>query len=85
MPLPVAEVVQALLEAREAEPTGRVSWLEHTDPWQLPPWLCHSDGRHDEEAQGAGDDEPHGAEPPGRVLPNTRALTVGEKKGSPPR
>jgi len=37
--LDVAEVVQALLEASEAEPAGRVTWFEHADPWQLIPWL----------------------------------------------
>jgi len=34
--LDVAEVVQALLETSEAEPTGRVSWFEHADSGHLP-------------------------------------------------
>jgi hypothetical protein len=55
---------------------------EITDPVHFRRRLRLDGERRREDAEG--EDEAKGAEPHGGVLHNTRALTVGEQRGSPP-
>src|SRR5262245_32491724 len=82
--LDVAKVAQTLLEGLAIWIGARATRTEHTDPVHFRRLLGVGGERGREDAEGEGEHEPNGATPHGGVLPNTRALTEGEKKCVPP-
>ena len=84
--LDVAQIAQPLAEPRPtaARVPRRETRLQHAKLWELPRWLCRSDERHDEQAQGEGDDEPDSAAPHGGVLQNARACSPWGHRGASP-